>query len=62
MKFVFSGLVRIGKNLEKFEREIEAGSEGEARERLYSLFGSEHRAKRRWIRIDSVKKLVEKNG
>jgi large subunit ribosomal protein LX len=56
MEFVLSGSFRIGEKNQKFSKTVEAGDEEGAKEKVYSLFGSEHGTKRRWIKIDSVKK------
>jgi large subunit ribosomal protein LX len=56
MKFVVSGNLRIGKKIEKFTKKVEAKDEADARELTYSLFGSEHGTKRRWINIDKIEK------
>ena len=57
MKFEISGSFRVGGKNQKFTREVSAKDEPEARERIYSLFGSEHGCKRRWIEISNLKKL-----
>jgi len=56
MKFVLSGNIRIGGKISNFTKEVEAKDEKEARELTYSLFGSEHGTKRRWINIEKVEK------
>lgn len=60
MKFVLSGKARIGKKEQKFAKTVEAKDEKDAREQTYSLFGSEHGTKRRWLTIDKVEKATEK--
>lgn len=56
MKFTVSGSLRIGKKNEIFKKQIEAKDETCARELVYSLFGSEHGTKRRWISIEKIEK------
>jgi len=56
MKFVLSGNLRIGNRKQKFTKELEAKDEAAAKELIYSLFGSAHGTKRRWINIEKVEK------
>ncbi len=56
MKFVVSGNARIGGGIQGFAKSIEAKDEADAKEQTYSLFGSEHGTKRRWLTIDKVEK------
>lgn len=56
MKFVLSGNLRIGARKMPFTKEVDAKDEKAARELAYSLFGSEHGTKRRWIDIEKVEK------
>lgn len=56
MKFVVEGSLRMGRESAKFSREVEAETEAMARERIYSLLGSEHRAGRSDIDIEDVKR------
>ena len=56
MKFLVSGKIKIG--MRKFAKEIEAESEGRARELAYTLLGSEQGLGRGQIAIDSVSKVV----
>jgi len=44
---------------EKFTKTIEAESQKRAREKALSLLGSEHRVKRRFVKIDSINELKE---
>lgn len=57
MKFEFSGKFKIGNEWKPFTRVIEAKTEGFAKEKLLSLFGSEHGIKRRFVIIDNINKL-----
>ena len=59
MKFVLTGKLRIGDRFEKFTKKVEAKDEAGAKELTYTLFGSEHGAKRRWIDIEKVEKSKE---
>jgi large subunit ribosomal protein LX len=59
-EFVINGrfrIERIGKNWRKFSKVVDGSNENNAKERVYSLLGSEHGLKRRLIRIDEVKPL-----
>ena len=57
MRFVFRGHYEKGKRRIRFTREVEAESEKLAREKLYSLLGSNHKVKRVRIHIEEVKKV-----
>ena len=59
MKFEFKGKMKIRGEWKPFTRVIEANTESFARKKLLSLFGSEHRIKRRFIIIDSVREIKE---
>jgi large subunit ribosomal protein LX len=50
---------RIGKSWRKFSKVIESQNENNAKEKVYSLLGSEHGLKRRLIKIDEVKPLEQ---
>jgi large subunit ribosomal protein LX len=50
---------RIGKGWRKFSKVIESQNENNAKEKVYSLLGSEHGLKRRLIKIDEVKPLEQ---
>lgn len=56
MRFELRGKIKIKDEWRPFTRVIEADTEKFAREKLYSLFGSEHGLKRRFVIIDSVEK------
>ena len=56
MKYTVSGNFRVAEKMKHFDREIEASSDDDARERIFALFGSEHGTKRRWIEIKKVSK------
>jgi large subunit ribosomal protein LX len=53
-KFEIKGDFRMGEEVRPFSKVIEAPSERQARERVYTLFGSKHRVKRRYITIHSI--------
>lgn len=44
--YSFSGKIEMGKETQKFEREVEAESKKHAREKVLSELGSEHNASR----------------
>jgi ribosomal protein L20A (L18A) len=56
MKFLVSGMIKIGSR--KFKKEIEAASERRARELAYTLLGAQQGLSRTQIAIDSVSKVV----
>ncbi len=53
-KFEVKGDFRMGDEVRPFSKVIEAPSEMQARERIFTLFGSKHRVKRRYITIYSI--------
>jgi large subunit ribosomal protein LX len=59
MAYKITGSFRIGDRYEKYEKTIEAKDEADARELIYSLFGSEHGTKRRFMKIDSIAKAAK---
>ena len=59
-KYAVKGNLRIGAHIKKFTKNVDAKDEAEAKELTYSLFGSEHGTKRRFIKIDTVEKVQEK--
>lgn len=59
MRFELKGIFRK-KGIEKaFSKGVEAGSESLAREKALSLLGSEHKVKRRFIKITEIKEYKE---
>lgn len=50
--YSFSGKIKMGKETQKFEREVEAESEKHAREKVLSELGSEHSVPRGSISLD----------
>ncbi|MEM0360395.1 MAG: 50S ribosomal protein L18Ae [Candidatus Diapherotrites archaeon] len=57
MKFELKGFFCKEKQKRPFCKKVEAPSEARAKEKLYSLFGSEHGIKRRSIKITEINKL-----
>ena len=53
--FIVEGRFKAGIQWEKFSKEIEAENVKNAREKVYSTFGSKHRIERRFITIESIK-------
>mgnify|MGYP000572028751 CR=1 FL=1 len=58
MKYEVKGVFRNGMVWMPFRKVVEAHSEGFAREKVYSLIGSNHKVRRNLIKIESVE-LVE---
>ncbi|MBI4399495.1 50S ribosomal protein L18a [Candidatus Micrarchaeota archaeon] len=56
MKFVVEGEMQFKDQIRKFTKSVDAASEKMARERVYSLIGSNNGLKRDKIRIVAVKK------
>ncbi|MEW6329814.1 MAG: 50S ribosomal protein L18Ae [Candidatus Micrarchaeota archaeon] len=54
MKFLVEGEMSLGRERRKFTKEVEAPSEGVARERVYAEMGSRHGLNRRRVKITSV--------
>lgn len=54
-KYSFSGKIVLGKKKHSFERTIQAESEKQAKDTLYSQLGSEHSIKRSKITIEDIK-------
>ena len=53
-KFSVSGTFLMGEVLQKFEKEVEARSEGRAREKIFQDLGSRHGVKRSRVLIGTV--------
>jgi len=52
--FVVKGTFKAGHEWEKFTKNVESQNEKNAREKVYSIFGSKHRIKRFLIKINDV--------
>ncbi|MBP2031228.1 large subunit ribosomal protein LX [Methanohalophilus levihalophilus] len=52
--FVVKGTFKAGHDWEKFTKNVESQNEKNAREKVYSIFGSKHGIKRSLINIDVV--------
>ena len=55
-KFSITGTIDIGK-VRKFTKEVEAPTENAARQKVYSLFGSQNGVIRSKIKIETVEAL-----
>ena len=55
--FRISGTAPFGSQRQKFSMDIVADSSDDAEHRCYSIIGSRHKANRRTIEIDSIKKI-----
>jgi len=53
------GRFLMGKIWQPFSKEVMGDDEEEARERIYSLFGSRHKVKRRMIKIEGMKEVAK---
>jgi ribosomal protein L20A (L18A) len=53
-KFSVSGTFLMGEVLQKFEKEVEARSEGRAKEKIFQDLGSKHGVKRSRVLIGTV--------
>ena len=52
--FKVKGEFLMGGRMSPFDREIEAEDEQDAREKMLSLLGSEHRCKRNRIKVETI--------
>jgi len=50
--YSFSGKIQMGKEVQKFEREVEAESKKHAKEKVLSELGSEHNTSRGNITLE----------
>ena len=57
MKFLITGRMRIKNEWREFSKEVEAGTEKYAKEKLYSLLGSDNGVKRGEVQIKEVKEV-----
>jgi large subunit ribosomal protein LX len=54
-KFEVKGTFRMGEDWMPYTKVIAAPNENQAKERAFTLMGSKHKLKRRYIKIDAVK-------
>lgn len=54
-KYKAIGKINLGREVNNFEREVEANSEKHAEEKVYSELGSEHQKNRGKITIEELK-------
>lgn len=52
--FIVNGSFQYSDGIQKFNKEIKAGKEAQAIEKIYKLIGSQHHVKRRDINIKKV--------
>ena len=57
--FKAKGSFKIGERFQPFRKEIVAETKDLAIERIYSVFGSRHRVKRKEIKIEEIQELKE---
>jgi large subunit ribosomal protein LX len=53
-KYEVKGTFRMGEDWMPYTKVIDAPNEKQAQERVFTVFGSKHNLKRRYIKIDSV--------
>ncbi len=56
MKFVVNGELNLPEGKRTFSKEVEAPSEGAARDKVYALFGSDNRLSRNKVVISGISK------
>lgn len=54
--YVISGTFKAGRSWEKFTKTVSSQNEKNAKDKVFSLIGSEHRLKRSLIQLESIKK------
>jgi large subunit ribosomal protein LX len=59
MNFIVKGTFKAGQKYEPFTKKITTLNKNLASEKVFSLLGSEHRLKRRLIKIVSVEEATE---
>jgi large subunit ribosomal protein LX len=59
MNFIVKGTFKAGQKYEPFTKKITTLNKNLASEKVFSLLGSEHRLKRRLIKIASVEEAAE---
>ena len=52
--FIVKGTFKAGNDWEKYTKNVESQNEKNAREKVFSIFGSKHGIKRYLVKIDSV--------
>ncbi|HDM25656.1 MAG TPA: 50S ribosomal protein L18a [Thermoplasmatales archaeon] len=57
--FRIEGSFKMGEKLQPFKKEIIAETKDSAIEKIYSVFGSRHRVKRKEIKIENIQELKE---
>ena len=55
-----SGTFRMGHDWAHFATDVETDTPAKARERVYSTYGSKHHVLRRYIEIEKVEEVKEK--
>ena len=55
-----SGTFRMGDDWAHFASDVETDTPAKARERIYSNYGSKHHVLRRYIQIEKVEEVKEK--
>jgi large subunit ribosomal protein LX len=54
-KFEVKGTFRMGEDWKSYKKIVEAPNEKQAEERTFTVIGSKHHLKRRYIKIDGIK-------
>jgi large subunit ribosomal protein LX len=57
LKFEVKGTFRMGEDWMPYTKVISAPNENQAKERTFTVMGSKHNLKRRYIKIDAVKAI-----
>lgn len=57
MKFSVKGKMNLGSEKRKFTKEVEAPNANQAKERVYTVLGAQHRLRRNKVEIEEVSEL-----
>jgi len=57
--FRVEGLFKMGEKFQPFKKELIAETKDSAIEKVYSVFGSMHRVRRKEIKIENIQELKE---
>lgn len=60
--FEVKGTFRMGDDWKPYTKVVAAPNENQARERTFTVIGSKHNLKRRYIRIDAVSPVAKKKA
>ncbi len=59
-KYEVKGTFRMGEDWMPYTKVIDAPNEKQAQERVFTVFGSKHNLKRRYVKIDTVSPVEDR--